>query len=141
MMDENRSILELQVDQPASKNLTDAARWAKFLSIVGFVFIGLLIIFFLAMQSAITSALAEYVPAFSASYSFGILLGVVVVAVGIICVLMIFLFRASTLIRKGIETKNQETFNNGLASLKAYFTMYGILTIISLLGSLINFNR
>ena len=37
-MDDNQSILELQVDRTASKNLAEVSRWAKFLSITGFVF-------------------------------------------------------------------------------------------------------
>ena len=54
-MEENQSILELQVDQTASKNLSDATRWAKFLSVTGFVCMGLMVICFIAMQSQITS--------------------------------------------------------------------------------------
>ena len=39
-MEENHSIFDLQVDQTASKNLSDATRWAKFLSVTGFVLHG-----------------------------------------------------------------------------------------------------
>jgi len=51
--------------------------------------------------------------------------------------LMYFLFRGSILIKKGIETKSQDMFNNGLASLKAYFMMYGILAIIALISNFV----
>jgi hypothetical protein len=137
-MEENQSILELQVDQTASKNLSDAARWAKFLSVTGFVFMGLMLIFCLAMQSQIAGALSRVIPGFGNLESFGVLITAVIVAVGIVCLLMYFLFRGSALIRKGIETKNQETFNNGLSSLKAYFTMYGILAIVGLISNLVS---
>ncbi len=137
-MEENQSILELQVDQTAAKNLSDASRWAKFLSITGFVCMGLLLIVLIAMQSQIASALSQVVPGFAEFSSLGMLIAVMIIAIGIVCLLVYFLFRGSTLIRKGIETRNQETFNNGLASLKNYFTMYGILTIIGLVFSLIN---
>jgi hypothetical protein len=140
-MEENRSILDLQVDQSASKNLSDAVRWAKFLSIVGFVCMGLMVIFFLALQTQISNAMAQLIPGLSTTDSFGLLLVVIIITAGIICVLMFFLFKASTLIKKGIETKNQEIFNSGLASLKAYFTMYGILSIVGLVTTLLNFNR
>ena len=69
-MEENQSILELQVDQTASKNLSDAARWAKFLSITGFICMGLMVIFFMAMQSQITSALSQVIPGFSNIFFF-----------------------------------------------------------------------
>src|ERR1043165_4920772 len=137
-MEENQSILELQVDQTASKNLSDAARWAKFLSVTGFICMGLLLIFFLAMQSQIASAFSQVIPGFSNLNSFGLLITVIIIVVGIVCLLMYFLFRGSALIKKGIETKSQDTFNNGLASLKAYFTMYGILAIVGLLSNLVS---
>ena len=137
-MEENQSILELQVDQTASKNLSDATRWAKFLSITGFVCMGLMVIFFIAMQSQITSALSQVIPGFSDIDSFGFLVAVIIIVAGIVCLLMYFLFRGSMLIKKGIETKSQETFNNGLASLKAYFIMYGVLAIIGLIINLVS---
>jgi hypothetical protein len=55
-----------------------------------------------------------------------------------VCLLMYFLFRGSILIKRGIETKSQEIFNNGLASLKAYFTMHGIIAIIGLVFKLVS---
>jgi Na+-driven multidrug efflux pump len=137
-MEENQSILELQVDQTASKNLSDATRWAKFLSITGFVCMGLMVICFIALQSQIASALSQVVPGFSDIGSFGMLISVIVIAAGLVCLLMYFLFRGSTLVKKGIETKSQETFNNGLASLKAYFIMYGVLAVIGLIINLVS---
>jgi Na+-driven multidrug efflux pump len=137
-MEENQSILELQVDQTASKNLSDAARWAKFLSVTGFVCMGLLLVFFLAMQSQIARTLSQVIPGFSNLDSFGLLITVIIIVVGVVCLLMYFLFRGSTLVRKGIETKSQETFNGGLAALKAYFTMYGILAIIGLISNIVS---
>lgn len=137
-MEENPSILELQVDQTASKNLCDAARWAKFLSITGFVCMGLMVIFFLVMQAQIASALSQLIPAFADFTTVGMLITGIIIIAGIVCLLMYFLFRGSTLVKKGIETKNQEMFNNGLASLKAYFVMYGILAIIGLISNLVS---
>jgi hypothetical protein len=137
-MEENQSILELQVDQTASKNLSDAARWAKFLSITAFICMGLMVIFFMAMQSQITSALSQVIPGFSNISNVGFLVTVVIIVAGIVCLLMYFLFRGSILIKKGIETKSQEIFNNGLAALKSYFIMSGIIAIIGLVSNLVS---
>lgn len=137
-MEENQSILELHVDQTASKNLSDASRWAKFLSITGFVCMGLMLIFFLAMQSQIASALSELVPGFADLKSMGPFIAIVIIAIAIVFLLMFFLFRASTLVKRGIETKNQELFNNGLASFKAYFMMYGVIAIVGLVINFVN---
>jgi len=138
-MEDNQSILELQVDQTASKNLSDATRWAKFLSVTGFVCMGLMVICFIAMQSQVTSLLSQLVPEFTDLGNLGgVLIAVIVIVAGIVCLLMYFLFKGSILIKKGIETKSQEIFNNGLASLKAYFIMYGILAIIGLISNLVS---
>lgn len=135
-MEENQSILELQVDQTASKNLSDATRWAKFLSITGFICMGLMLIVFIAMQSQIISTLSQVMPGFTEIPN-GMFIAVVVAAAAIVCILLYFLFRGSILIKKGIETKSQETFNTGLASLRAYFIMYGVLAIIGLISNLV----
>jgi len=136
-MEDNQSILELQVDQTASKNLSDVSRWARFLSITGFVFIGCVLIFFTVMRSQIANALSQVMPRFADANSFGVLVGIIIIA-GVVLLLMYFLFRGSILVKNGIETKNQETFNNGLASLKAYFMIYGILAIIALISNFVS---
>lgn len=137
-MEDNQSILELQVDQTASKNLSDVTRWAKFLSITGLVCMGVMVIFFIVMRSYLASALSQVIPGFSEIDSFGMLISIVVIGAGLVCVLMYFLFRGSVLIRKGIESKNQEIFNNGLASLRAYFTMYGVLAVVGLVINMVS---
>jgi len=137
-MDDNQSILELQVDQTASKNLAEVSRWAKFLSITGFVFMGCMLIVFIAMRSQITSTLSQVIPGFAEVNSLGVLVAFFIIIAGIVFLLMYFLFRGSILIKKGIETKSQDMFNNGLASLKAYFMMYGILAIIALISNFVS---
>ena len=140
-MEENQSILELQVDQTASKNLSDAARWAKFLSIVGFVGVALMIICILALQSRIVEALSEIIPGLSTASGMALVVTTFIIVAVIVGILMYFLLRASILIKRGIGTRNQEVFNSGLASLKAYFTMYGVLTILGLISTITSFNR
>ena len=136
-MDDNQSILELQVDRTASKNLAEVSRWAKFLSITGFVFMGCMLILFIAMRSQISSTLSQVIPGFADVNSLGVLVAFFIIIAGIVFLLMYFLFRGSILIKKGIETKSQDMFNNGLASLKAYFMMYGILAIIALISNFV----
>ena len=135
---DDQSILELQVDQTASKNLSEVSRWAKFLSITGFVFMGCMLIVFIAMRSQITSTLSQVIPGFAEVNSLGVLVAFFIISAGIVFLLMYFLFRGSILIKKGIETKSQDMFNNGLASLKAYFMMYGILAIIALISNFVS---
>lgn len=136
-MDENQSILELQVDQSASRSLSDAARWARFLSIVGFVGMGLLVLCLLLARAAISTALTQFAPTMAVDESYGIVVAIVVIMVAIVGALMYLLFRGATLIKRGIETKNQETFNNGLSSLRIYFSIYGVFAIVGVIANLI----
>jgi hypothetical protein len=136
-MDENQSILDLQVDQSSSRSLSDVARWARFLAIVGFVGVGLLILCLLLLRGAISNALSELAPTIGIADSYGLVVAVLVLAASIVGLLMYFLFRGATLIRKGIETRNQETFNNGLSALRTYFSIYGVFAILGLIGNLL----
>jgi hypothetical protein len=136
-MDQNQSILDLQVDQSASRSLWDAARWARFPSIVGFIGLGSLILCLLLLGKAITSALSEFALTTGLGQGYGFVVAILIVVALIVGLLMYFLFRGATLIKRGIETKHQETFNNGLASLKAYFTTYGVFAILGVIGNLI----
>jgi hypothetical protein len=81
--------------------------------------------------------LTQFAPGMALEQSYGIVAAIVVIMVAIVGVLMYLLFRGATLIRRGIETKNQETFNNGLSSLRTYFAIYGVFAILGLITNLI----
>ena len=54
MDQQNQNLFELQLDQPSAAYLGEAAKWAKFLAIIGFIFCGLMILAALFMgQTAI----------------------------------------------------------------------------------------
>ena len=50
----NENLFELQVDQQSIGYLSETARWAKFLSIVGFVMCGIIVVFALFFGSIIS---------------------------------------------------------------------------------------
>jgi hypothetical protein len=135
-MEENQPIFDLQVDDAAGKNLTSASKWARFLAIVVFVCVGLLLIIFLTYGQQILNGISEVIPTMGRSAGTGVL-AVIIIAALLIFVLMFLLFRGASLVIAGVRTKNQETLNNGLTSLKSYFIMWGILYIISTLFNLI----
>jgi len=136
-MEENQSVFELQVDQTASKNLIDAAKWARFIAIFVFIAMGLFLLLMIAMQNRIAEAFSNLIPGMTSSSGFAALLIVCIVIVGVVSLIFSFLLRAANLIRKGIETKDQQMLINGLSLLKTYFAIYGVLAIIGVLFSLI----
>jgi len=62
---------------------------------------------------------------------------IMIIVIAICTVLLYFLFNASNKIRTGITTNNQEIFNEGLNALKIYFMIYGIISILTTLSSLL----
>ena len=60
-----------------------------------------------------------------------------IIICAVVVVLMMFLIKGANGIRNGLLNKDQITFNIGLANLKNYFVMYGILGIIGLFFALI----
>ena len=137
-MEDNQSVFELEVDHSASQSLSTASGWAKFMAIFVLSALGLMLILFFSLNQQIMQALAEYIPGADETFSFGALAAIVGVVAVLCIVLMVFLLKAAILIRRGIRARNQQVFNAGLASLKSYFTMYGVLSVITLLLNIIS---
>jgi hypothetical protein len=50
-----------------------------------------------------------------------------------------FLINGANKIRKGIQLKDQQLLNDGLANIRNYFTMYGVLSLLGLCLNIFNF--
>lgn len=132
---ENLDLLnnDLQIS-PASQNfLNEAAKWGKFLSIIGFIFCGILIIvaFFipaiylkLATSNGLSSEMA------------GTLTTAITVVYLVLAVILFFpcyyLNKFSVKMRLALNAASQENFEDSLKNLKSLFKFYGIFTIIIL---------
>jgi len=134
-MEENQSFLELQVDKSALENLSEASRWGRLLAIMVLVALGLFLLLIIVMGRQFGEmVLTTEEMKGSGGDLFWVGLIVAFVFVGaIVGVLMSFLIKGANRIRNGIRNKDQLLFNSGLANLKNYFAMYGILGILGLL--------
>jgi hypothetical protein len=140
-MEDNQSLLELKVDTEAASNLTEACRWGKLLAILALIAFGLVVIIVLALQSVIISQFfaIDELQESNSSLIVVTLVTAFLVAGVIVGILLSFLLKATNRIRNGIQNKDQLLFNQGLASLKSYFIMYGIISIIGLVFTLFSF--
>ena len=138
-MEESQSFLELQVDKEASENLSEAARWGRLLGVMVLGAIGLLLLLIILMGKQLASLFLTTSEMEGSSGDLLIigLIGGVAFFGAIVGILMSFLIKAANRIRQGILRKDQILFNNGLANLKNYFAMYGILGILGLLLSML----
>ncbi|MEO5561822.1 MAG: hypothetical protein ABIR18_00280 [Chitinophagaceae bacterium] len=138
-MEENQSFLELQVDQQASANLNEVSRWGKFFGLIVLVGMLLLFVLFTVFWTKLIGAFNALDQTDSQNVEMvRIVMIIVFVIVGVIVgIMMSFLIKGANRIRTGIRNKDQMLFNSGLANLKNYFAMYGVIAIIGIFFALI----
>ena len=123
----------LEVTELAKSYLREASKWARFLAIIGFVSLGLLvlmgIIFSVSMSSGITAGLPEEEEISSgmlgASMSFMYLLLALLYFFP-----TLYLYRFATRTRDALTTEDSLLLEGGLEQLKACFKFIGILMAI-----------
>lgn len=134
MESSSQNLFDLHIDHQGNAHLRDAAKWAKFLSIVGFVFCGLIAVVSIFAGSVISTLFARSGDVSSAA-SGGIGVFVTVFYL-LICLVYFFpclyLFNFATKANVALRTNEVEALNNSFRNLKACFRFVGILTIIGL---------
>jgi hypothetical protein len=129
MEQENQGLFDLHLDEPSIGHLSESARWAKFIAIVGFIFCVFMVIgaiFVGAMLSSLGSQMAGF-PAFAS----GGLISVVYLIFAVIFFFPnLFLFRFAAQIQQSIRLNEQPRLQSSLKNLKSYFRFIGILYIV-----------
>ena len=119
---------DLYVSPPAQQYLLASARWGKFLSIVGFIGCGLMILVG-SIIAALPSASEQFrnLPISSAS------IGVIYIVCSVIFIFpCLYLYKFSTKMRDAIINTRQDSFDSSLENMKSMFKFYGIFTIVTL---------
>jgi hypothetical protein len=127
-------LFEMEVDNEARFSFYETAKWARFLGIVALVGLALLVLVFIILGNRIAYELSGLFPGELGGAGTVIVIFMLIL-IAICSVLIYFLFKASNGIRLGINTNNQEAFNEGLNALKVYFMIYGIISILTTLSS------
>ncbi|OQP64575.1 hypothetical protein [Niastella populi] len=124
------NLFELQIDHEVSSHLRETAKWAKFLSIVGFVALGfiLLIVIFagsMASYSAYSSPL-------SAAFGYRGIFQVVLLLAMVVLYFMpcLFMFKFSNKMLQALGNNDQETLIASFRQLKLCYKYIGILTLV-----------
>lgn len=139
-MEQNQdsSLFGINVDQTAKSHLAEAAKWAKFLSIMGFIFCGFIVLiglFFGTFMSMFSSRYGENNPYndFPASTGFGASMAVLYIVIALIYFFpCLFLFRFSVKMKAALASNDQEVLNTSFQNLKASFRYVGIIMIVML---------
>lgn len=128
----------LQVDNGNIPYLNEAAKWGKFLSVLGFIIIAIVlvcgVIFAFEGNSLSSADLGSDfqtldLPQSSIGIIFGIYFLVIAIAYFFPC---LYLYNFSTKMQAAIRNNDQITLNRSFQNLKSLFKFFGVLTIIAL---------
>ena len=138
-MEQNQetSLFGFGIDTASRVHLAEAAKWARFLAIVGFVVCGLIVILgifagsFLSMMSGLSSD--DYRGSTALTSGLGAFMAVFYIGMAILFFFpYLFLFRFANHMKSSLNTNDQLTLNSSFQNLKIMFRYVGILTIVLL---------
>ncbi|HEY2649275.1 MAG TPA: DUF5362 family protein [Puia sp.] len=131
-MEQSSNLFELQLDQPSINYLSEAARWSRFLSIIGFIgcaFMVLVGLFFGSQIARIMPGMGDTgMPAVM-----GVIFSFFIIFTSLIMFFpSLYLFNFSSKMRKALNNNDQPTLMESLKNLKSFFKFWGILLIVYL---------
>ena len=132
LLDTNFSI-EFGITSEIRAFLSEIARWANFLAIIGFVIIGLLVLIAI-FAGSLFSMMSSQVP--EAEYIDGYVGGIVTVIYLIFAAIYVFpvlyLYRFASNMKIALRTDNQEALSSSFENLKSHYKFIGIFMMITL---------
>ena len=137
--DQNISLFGLGIDSISKSHLSEAAKWARFLAICGFVFLGLMVIYGVVVSFVIAD-MASTMSQFDTTAnenSLKNLMGIGMIIFYIVFAVIAFfpyyfLLRFANKMKAALISNDQEALNGSFQNLKILYRYMGILMIISL---------
>ena len=129
----NSDIFSMDVDDQAKISFLEMARWTKFLAILGFIALGIMIIAGIVLGLVISSSpmIASQLGPLAGIGGIGIMLVYVLLA-GIMFYPTYALLKYAGGMKTALNSNNKQKFNEAVAHLKNFFKFYGIMMIIFL---------
>jgi hypothetical protein len=127
------NLFELQVDPTAISYLRDAARWARFLAIAGFIFCGLFVVFAIV----VATVLANLLNSMGTGPATGGMGPAPISAIYIFIALLnffpnLYLYNFAARMRVALQDNDQDQLNISFKNIRALFRFVGVLMIIGL---------
>lgn len=131
-LEQNVSRRELQLTEVIKSNLVEAAKWAKFIAIIGFIGTGFMVVvglFFgtiMGMVSRLEGTETAALPPF-----FGAIIAVVYILLAFLYFFPIkYLYDFSSKVKRAVELTDQDLFSEAMLKLKSHYKYIGILMIV-----------
>lgn len=132
--EQSSSIFEMNMDAGAQSSISSVSKWMRFISISGFVALGLvLLVFGIAGQELLKNL--RMLSDLNGSFA-GMIIVIVLIAVAVVGIWMFLMFKASTQLKKGIESKNTAELADGFRALRTYFVFSIVMSVLSILYAL-----
>ena len=130
---DEQPLFQLKLDDNVKAHMQEAARWGKFLAIVGFIIIGIMVIGGIFVGIAVSAVSSVYGSGGNAAL--GLLGGTGLALIYILLAAIYFypvyaLLKFSSLSKAGLNENNQEKFTRSFSYLKGMFRYCGILVIV-----------
>lgn len=129
-MEENPLLFSLSIDPVTKANLSEAAKWARFLAIVGFVFLGIMMlgaIFFISTLGNMGMT-EDQTGLFGAATASAAFLYIIVAAVAFFPLL--YTFRFASQMQDALNSNDQALLNASFHNLKVCYRFLGVVTIV-----------
>ena len=130
-MEEQQHLFELHIDPAGLAALSETAKWGKFLSIVGFILTGLLVIAAFTMGTLFASLGSVYgtTPGF---FTGGFIMVMYLFIAALFFIPNLYLFFFANRLKKSLVSNDQELLSSAFAAQRTVFKFMGIVTIIYL---------
>ena len=129
--DANSTGLELTLSTQARGFLVEAAKWSRILAILGFVMVGILVLFALfagTMFSSLSNIADSPMPAFP-----GAMITLVYLAVAALYFFpILYLYRFAKGLREALKSENESSLEYAFQNLKSHYKFLGILAVITI---------
>jgi uncharacterized membrane protein YjgN (DUF898 family) len=130
MDQQNQNLFELQLDQTSTAYLGEAAKWAKFLAILGFIFCAFLVIAALFAGTMMSAMMSAAGGGMGSMFGSGFITILYLMGAALYFFPCLFLFRFASQMQDAIRNHEQAKLQGSLKNLKSLFRFLGILTII-----------
>lgn len=138
-MENNNQIIDEGLTSSQDTGLTSGARgylleiakWGKFLSIVGFVFVGLMVLFGLFFGAIMGATMGTVGGAFGPAGAGAF--GIIYILMALFYIMPIYyLYKYSTEAKNSLMSNNDSGLESALGNLKSHYKFMGIFTIVIL---------
>ncbi|WP_297093464.1 DUF5362 family protein [uncultured Draconibacterium sp.] len=119
----------LELTEEINQNLHSAGRWSQFLSILGFIGTGFMVLAGITM-SIVTAFIPNQTNVFPFSMAlFGL---IYIIIAGVYFLPVFYLYRFSSSIKQAVALKKQDQLSNAFNNLRAHYKTFGIIMIVFL---------